>query len=109
MDFVESKKKEAFWLSVSAVMAFMFLLVASKSSPLYPMNDWVDMHCFLTVGRGWRDGLLPYRDLIDHKGPLIYFLFGLGTVITPGSYHGLFVLETLAVAAAMFFGWPSSS
>ena len=98
MDFVESEKKEVFWLSVSAVMAFMFLLVASKSSPLYPMNDWVDMHCFLTVGRGWRDGLLPYRDLIEQKGPLLYVAYALAVGLSPQGFAGVFALEVVTFA-----------
>lgn len=89
------------------IAAAVLLTVCSMNSWLYPVNSWVDVNILTTVGRGMFDSRVPYRDLVDHKGPLIYFLFGLGTVMTPGSYHGLFVLETLAVAAAMFFGWKT--
>ena len=56
--------------------------VCSKSSPLYPMNDWVDVNCFFTVGRGITHGMVPYLDLYEQKGPLIYFLYALAALIS---------------------------
>ncbi|MBQ4436722.1 MAG: hypothetical protein II879_11600 [Clostridia bacterium] len=52
------------------LVSFAVLTVCSKNSILYPMNDWVDVNCFFTVGRGITHGLVSYRDLYDQKGPL---------------------------------------
>ena len=52
------------------LLSFGVLTVCSKNSFLYPLNDWVDVNCFFTVGRGVRHGLVPYLDLYDQKGPL---------------------------------------
>ena len=41
-------KKEKLVLFIFAVIA---ISVLSKSSPLYPFNDWVDTNIFLTVGK----------------------------------------------------------
>ena len=49
----------------ACLAAFSLLAVCSKSSFLYPMNDWVDVNCFFTVGRGILRGLVPYRDLYE--------------------------------------------
>lgn len=89
------------------VAAAALLMICSMNSWLYPVNQWVDVNILNTVGRGMFNGFVPYRDLIDHKGPLIYFLFGLGEQLTPGRYHGLYLIEVLCLAGAMFFGWKT--
>ncbi len=83
----------------ACLLAFGVLAVCSKSSFLYPMNDWVDVHCFFTVGRGILHGLTPYLDLYEQKGPLIYFLFALAGLISETSFLGVWIIECLC------FGW----
>ena len=43
-----------------AVTGFLTILICSKSSPLYPINDWVDANTYLTIGRAMHDGAVPY-------------------------------------------------
>ena len=69
--------------------AFLTITVCSKSSFLYPFNDWVDVNCFFTVGRGILHGLTPYRDLYEQKGPLTYLLFALAAAVS-GSGSSVF-------------------
>ena len=52
----------------AALAAVLSLTVCTKSSFLYPLNDWVDVHCYFTVGRGILHGMVPYRDLYEQKG-----------------------------------------
>ena len=84
--------------------AFGVLAVCSKSSFLYPMNDWVDVNCFFTVGRGILHGLVPYRDLYEQKGPLIYFLFALAGRISESSFLGVYLLEGACFACFLYLG-----
>ena len=79
------------------------LLICSKNSPLYPMNDWVDVNCFFTVGRGMRHGLTPYLDLYDQKGPLLYVVFALAAWISETSFLGVFLVEAVCFAAFLYF------
>ena len=65
--------------------SFLVLAVCSKSSFLYPMNDWVDVNCYFTVGRGILHGLVPYRDLYEQKGPLVYYVYALASLISENS------------------------
>ena len=55
-----------------------FLLICTKSSPLYPLNDWQDANAFFTMGKGMMNGKVLYRDLFEQKGPLLYFMHGTG-------------------------------
>ena len=61
---VKFLKKHAFLL-LCFLAAAMYLLFSSKSSPMYPMNDWVDVNCFYTMGKSLLAGLVPYRDLYE--------------------------------------------
>ena len=68
------------------------------------MNDWVDVNCFFTVGRGIIHGLVPYRDLYDQKGPLVYFAYALASLVSEHSFLGVFLLEGLCYACFLYLG-----
>lgn len=74
-------------------LAFVLLSIGSMCSFLYPYQNRVDQNCFFTVGKGMMNGLVPYRDLFEQKGPLLYFLHGLGYLLSPDSFFGVFLLE----------------
>ena len=61
------------------VMGACFICLFSYSTSfLYPFFWGNDSAHFLTVGKAWGSGLIPYRDLFEHKGPIIYFIDLLG-------------------------------
>ena len=96
--------KPASWrFLLPCVVSVLMLGICTKSSPLYPMNDWVDVHCFFTVGRGIRHGMIPYLDLYEQKGPLIYFLYALAALISDNSFLGVFLIVVLCFAV-----WPAA-
>ncbi|MBP5253924.1 MAG: hypothetical protein J6Z23_00840 [Lachnospiraceae bacterium] len=84
------------------VFGTSFLLILSKSSPLYPLNDWVDVNCFFTMGRSMLHGKVLYRDLYEQKGPVLYFLFALSALISENSYIGVFLVEVLCFSLFVF-------
>ncbi len=87
----------------SALLSVLFIGLASKSSPLYPLNDWVDVNCFFTMGRGILDGMVPYRDLYEQKGPVLYFVFALVSLFSEDSYFGVYLLETVTFGLFLYF------
>ena len=90
-------------MALCFVLAALFLGVCSKSSPFYPINDWVDVHCFFTVGRSILDGLVPYRDLYEQKGPVLYFLYAIAAIISDKSFLGVFFLEVVTFGLFLYF------
>ena len=71
---------------------------------LFPANTLPperDSSVFLYMGREMLKGKVPYRDLFDHKGPLLYWLQAIGQWLTPESFTGVWILELLHMAAAI--------
>lgn len=84
------------WLLLfTFVLAGAMLLICSKSSPLYPMNDWEDVNVFMSVAKAMLEGKVLYVDIFDQKGPLLYFVYALAFLLTPHSYAGVYLLEVL--------------
>ena len=96
----KEKIKEIIYLFL---IIFIILLLTSKNSFLYPLNDWVDENAFFTMGKSLMNGVVPYRDLYEQKGPLLYLIFGIGYLISNTSFLGVFILEVVSWVIAMIF------
>ncbi|MDR0199328.1 MAG: glycosyltransferase family 39 protein [Streptococcaceae bacterium] len=79
-------------------IAFVSILIYSKSSPLYFTNNWVDPNAYMTVGRGILHGLVPYRDLFEQKGPLLYFIHAIAALFG-NNFFGVFLIEGVLMSA----------
>ncbi len=85
------------------IVAFSVLAALAVTLPHSPANMpyvWPDGGMFLYAGARILEGGLPYREVWDHKPPLVYYLNALGLWLTPGSRWGVWGLEALAVFAA---------
>lgn len=89
------------------IVDILSITFASKSSILYPFNDWVDSNCFFTVGKGIAHGLVPYKDLYEQKGPLLYMLHTLAYYIDNTGFLGVYFLELIACFFFLWFSYKS--
>ena len=101
--FIDQRKNLPL-LAGALASAALFLLVVSKNSPLYPLNDWVDVNCFMTMGRGILNGKVPYKDLYEQKGPVLYFWYALISLFPGNAYLGNWLAEILLFGLFLFFG-----
>ena len=92
-------------LVLALVCSALALTIATTSSPLYATNFWTDTNLYFTIGRGMTQGLMPFRDLFDHKGPLIFAIYALGALVSDTSFIGVFLLEVISLAATLYFGY----
>lgn len=90
-------------LFFSLLCSTFFLLSVSANSPLYPFNFWVDVNAYMTMGRGALAGKIPYLELFDHKGPLLYVIFSAAAWISGSSFIGVWLLEVMAVTVFLYF------
>ncbi|QCA29257.1 glycosyltransferase family 39 protein [Vagococcus xieshaowenii] len=84
------------------IWSVFVLFFQSKNSPLYVLNDWVDLNVFLTIGKSWANGLIPYRDLFEQKGPTLFFVFYLISKIK-ASYVMIYLVEVVFFSFSLFF------
>ena len=77
------------------IIAFVVVTLFSTSSFLYRFNYWEDANCIFTVGKSIFYGKVPYRDLIDHKGFLLHFINGIGSLISFRSFFGVYIMELI--------------
>ena len=97
-----SHRKESLRIAYALLLAFAVLFFCSKSSPIYPINDWADANVYLSIGKGMTKGMVPYRDLYDHKGPLLFMLHALCALVSFDSFMGVFLMEVLQAAAFVY-------
>ena len=108
---VKSKKRRAediAALFVCAVISVIFLGICTRSSPLYPLNDWVDSNCYFTVGKAMMNGRVVYRDIYEQKGIFLYFIHGLGYLISNTTFIGVYFFEVAAHTAFLYFVYKSA-
>ena len=83
------------------------MLLCTKSSPLYAFNDWFDANAFFTVGKGMFQGMVPYRDLFDHKGPILYVIHGIAWLISNNDFLGVWIFEIIACYFMLFYSYKT--
>ena len=97
----EGKQTEFFqnrkWLTgiYLVAAAALLLMLASRSSFLYPCNDWNDANSYFSVGKALFNGKMPYRDVFDQKGMYLYFFYGLAYLISHTTFAGVFLMEII--------------
>ncbi len=88
------------------MVAFAVITLCSRSSFLYAFNNWDDANSYFSMGKSIFYGVVPYRDLFDQKGILLYLLYGLASLISYRSFLGVYILEIIAAwgAAVSVYG-----
>ncbi len=103
--FIENRKtfrKNGILAVFSVLMAVIFVLLFSYStSPLYRMYANSDSAIFQTIGAFWAKGRLPYVELWDHKGPLIFAIDAIGYRI--GERHGILIIQIISMSITNIF------
>lgn len=102
LNIKQQLKENKNYLIPLAIYTFLFLFFCSKLSPLYPTNEWGDINVYFNMGKGMFSGMTLYSEIFDHKGPLIFFIYGLGSLVSGSSFIGVFVLFALLWIVAMF-------
>ena len=83
-------------------IAFLFLCLYAKVTSPFFLYDGTDSAIFKTIGLAILKGKVPYADIFDHKGPVLFFINALGQWIAPGR-PGIFLLEVINLSLSLFF------
>lgn len=78
-------------------------LFINIDSPLHHYwSGHIDSAWFFTAGRAWMNGLTPYVDFADSKGPLLWLIYGIGYLISPHDFSGLYVISCVYYTAVLW-------
>lgn len=80
------------------ILSFLFVAYFSCWTSFLTPFCISDSCVFSVMGKGWAHGLVPYRDLFDHKGPFVY-LFYAAAAIDDGQRFYLTLLQALFMTA----------
>ncbi|HUE97654.1 MAG TPA: glycosyltransferase family 39 protein, partial [Anaerolineales bacterium] len=87
-------------LFASMIGTIIALFPSNPNNMTLPSRD---SGVFLYVGWRFLNGDIPYRDVWDHKPPLIYFVDALGITLTPDSLWGVWLLQILFIFFTLLF------
>ena len=98
---------------ISIIVVFVILLLTFIITMQSPLNIFsnklisgTDSSVFRTVAYYMREGLMPYKDIFDHKGPIIYILNYIGMAI---SYNrGIWLIEFLSMFISLSFMYKTA-
>ena len=90
------------WLGL-LLFSFLIQLVANYDSPLHTYYRKLDCAWFFMGGKALMNGFIPYSDFADSKGSLVWLFYGIGYLISPKSFIGVYVLH--AILYSFIFYW----
>lgn len=85
------------------LMSFAFVYIFSYSTSFKYSLLGGDSAVFQVVGKYWLEGVLPYKEIFDHKGPIVYVINALGYMIYPRS--GIMVPQIIFMYVSLLFSW----
>ncbi len=88
---------------ICALVSFVCITINSKNSFLYKLQDCDDAQCFMTIARCMRRGDILYKDIYEHKGIVLYFLYLIGNIISTSSFIGVYFIELLSFFVFVLF------
>lgn len=103
--FLDGRFKPADWAicGLTAAFAALFLAFCPLNTFAYENNSSV----FTYIGRQMHEGMVPYKDLFDHKGIVMYFIQWLGLAIGFGSTIGIWLIEIVHILFFAVFSLKS--
>lgn len=99
--------KFSIWLMLW-VFSVVLLMLASWNSYLHDIYLHYDTPWFFMCGKAWMNGMTPYVDFSDSKGPLMWLIYGLGYLISPRDYTGVYWISTIIFTIALFYAYKSA-
>lgn len=92
--------------AVSICGCVFVLLAASWVSPIFKDSYGYDSSWYSMMGRAMTQGMVPYRDYFDLKGPVFFFIEAIGQFFRHGRV-GIFIIECIASSVSCIFIWKT--
>ncbi len=90
-------------VALTIVLVTFMLLFLSIDSPFYEVWGRIDSSWFFTAGKAWMNGMVPYVDFSDSKGPLLWLIYGIGYLMSNHDFVGVWVLTCINYFVVLWF------
>lgn len=97
------EKIKLFWICF--LYALVILFFVSPDSYTHDMFYRWDSAWFFTCGKAWVEGLHPYVDFADSKGPILWLIHALAYILSPHNYLGIFWLSVLLYGIVFYIDY----
>ena len=91
------------------ISLFVLIIIFMISPDSYTHFSWnrCDSAWFFICGKAWMNGMIPYVDFADSKGPLLWLIYGIGYLLSPDTYHGVFWISWIFYSVTFFYFYKS--
>lgn len=102
---MKQKKNLQTLLTIFSLFILAFLICMRSESNIFSqkLSSFVDSDVFKYIGWSMTQGKIPYLDLFDHKGLLIYVINYLGAIISP--IQGVWIIEVIFMFVSVTFAY----
>lgn len=80
---------------IIAFYIIVCLFLISTDSFTHDLYIRDDSAIYFMSGKAWMNGLVPYTDFADSKGPLLWLIYGIAYLLSPYNYLGVFFMHCI--------------
>ncbi|WP_404932425.1 hypothetical protein [Pediococcus acidilactici] len=85
------------WAAILVLVIFSLLVL--PASPLRSGNSWVDTNAMLRIGQLWLNGVLPFKEVFEQRGIVLYLVYLVANLFGKNGYVGLYIVEIINLIA----------
>ena len=97
------KKDNLKILGILFLFVFLLEFWVSINSYTHDLYIRIDSAIFFMSGKAWMNGMIPYVDFADSKGPLLWLIYGIGYLLSNHNYVGVFWMECIFYTVTFFY------
>lgn len=103
----QAEKSEKIIITFLLSVTTIWILLSMKANPWSQFINGHDSSMFLYFGKGMSKGLVPYVDMFDHKGPVLFFIQFLATLFGENLNRGIWLVEIIFLSGTLFFTYKT--
>lgn len=96
----------AYIVALIPIAALLLYFLSLSSTPRIPESAsfWgYDGAVYNLIGKSWIEGLVPYKDIFEHKGPIAFFVFMIGNLIS--EHWGIYFLQCICLSISLIYSY----
>jgi len=106
--FLTKNKEDGKAIIALSAYAFLLVILISPDSFTHDIFNCCDTPIFFMCGKAWMNGMTPYVDFADSKGPLLWLIQGIGYLISNHTYVGVCMLSCISYAVVFSYVYKTA-